>query len=313
MKKLIILISVGFFLHGCVVKNQDMYAEDALTDRHERGKSVDYAMRTYIGPVVSIPGAIVVGTIQGVGEVATYAANNPELIQQGIKTYQQVEYEQRMDQQRADRAYNEMQRTLRKNEEERRRASAQIQQRIQEKHNGSLGYSSSKPQTLTYYDKDRSIDNSSRQLTTQKKTTTNRNYNSSTYNTNTLGHKTQEKAYRYEFVEGMAFITRKESDLSGVRYGGKGPSGTITTYDTEEEALSAAGCENHHGVGHPHTYGDKSGKVYYCGVPLTLGFNSMDIDGYHGIGPGLTRGRKRWLCQDKALYYNSWQEKCKEI
>ncbi|MGB5965880.1 MAG: hypothetical protein WBF77_06475 [Sulfurimonadaceae bacterium] len=108
MKKYIVFMIVGFILQGCVAKNQDMYAEDALSDRHERGESVSKAVNTYIAPVVAIPGALVVGTIQGVGEVATYAANNPELMEQGIKTYQQVEYEQRVDRERAYRASSDL-------------------------------------------------------------------------------------------------------------------------------------------------------------------------------------------------------------
>jgi len=108
MKELIVSLLVVLILQGCVAKDQDMYAEHALTDRNQREKGVDEAIRTYIAPVVAIPGAIVVGTIQGAGEVATYAANHPELIEQGIKTYQQVEYEQRRDQQRAYKASSDL-------------------------------------------------------------------------------------------------------------------------------------------------------------------------------------------------------------
>jgi hypothetical protein len=115
LKKYILFMIAGFILQGCVAKNQDMYAEDALTDRHERSVSVDNAVRTYIAPVAVIPGALVVGTIQGVGEVATYAAENPELIQQGIKTYQQVEYEQRIDREHGYRASADLRKTTNKN------------------------------------------------------------------------------------------------------------------------------------------------------------------------------------------------------
>ena len=145
-----------------------------------------------------------------------------------------------------------------------------------------------------------------------KNTTTNNNYNSSLNNTTTQRHKTKDKVYQYEFIEGMAFIIRRETELSGIKYSGKGPCGSITSYDTEEEALSTVGCADYHGVGHSHKYREYSGKVYYCGKPLKPGFCPTDIEGDYGIGPGLTRGRIRWLCQDKALG-SDWQKKCKEI
>ena len=321
MKKCIVFMIIAFFLQGCIAKNQDMYAEDALSDRHEREKSVDHALKTYIAPVVAIPGALVVGTIQGVGEVATYAAENPELMQQGIKTYQQLEHEQRVDQQRAERAYSDlMKSTNSRTSYTKNNRSSTI----------STGYNSeglNYKYTNNTSQSDRNGYNAtSSSHSVSTKATTNQPSRASTYgqqnniansysssNNDTNKNQAKEKPYKYEFIEGMAFIIRHEkTKFSGVRYSGKGPAGSITSYETEEQAIATAGCKNYQGVGHSHTYGEYNGKVYYCNRPLRPGFFSTDIDGDYGVGPGLTSGRKRWLCKDKALGGN-WRERCKEI
>ncbi len=315
-----IFIFILFVLQGCVAQNQDMYAEQSFQDRQQRSEDKAYIFKEYVGPVIAIPGAMVVGTIQGVGEVATYAAENPELMQQGIKTYQQLEHDQRVERERADRDYAKMQRELQRSEERTRRASAQVQQRIQAKQNGSLGYSSSQPQTSTSKQNGYSTTGSSKTAAQQNRANTygqqNSTNNSYNYSNNTKSlpiKKVEEKPYQYEFIEGMAFIIRHEkTKLSKVKYSGKGPAGSISSYETEEKALATAGCKSYQGVGHFHTYGKYSGKVYYCNKPLRPGFFSTDIEGDYGVGPGLTSGRKRWLCKDKALNDN-WQERCKEI
>lgn len=315
LKKYIAFTIVGFLLQGCVVKNQDMYAEDALTDRSERAKDVDKHVQTYIAPVAVIPGALIIGTIQGVGEVATYAANNPELIEQGIKTYQQVEYEQRVDKQRADRAYNELMENAKSNASYTK--SNKSSTTSGGYNSGGLNYkyadNTSQPKKNSY-----STTSSSRSVSTQS-TVTNPQAKPGAYaQQNQTGNATRssqvkEKPYKYEFIEGMAFIIRHEkTDYSNVRYSGKGPAGSITSYATEEKALATAGCKSYQGVGHSHIYGKYSGKVYYCNTPLRPGFFSTDIEGDYGVGPGLTSGRKRWLCKDKALNDN-WREQCKEI
>jgi len=124
--------------------------------------------------------------------------------------------------------------------------------------------------------------------------------------------KVEEKPYKYEFIEAMAYIIRHEKNqYSDVRYSGIGPYGVITSYSTEEEALSTAGCSNFSNVGQSYNYNEYRGKVYYCNKPLDSSFYSTDIDGSYGIGPGLTSGRKRWICKDSI--FSDKPGDCKEI
>ena len=105
-KKNLLSLLIVFFIQGCVAKDQDMYAEQSFQDKQKRSEEKTYIFTDYVGPVIAAPGVIVVGTIQGVGETATAIASNPELMEQGIKTYQQLEQDQRLQREEADRRYN---------------------------------------------------------------------------------------------------------------------------------------------------------------------------------------------------------------
>jgi len=108
MYNLLIYTIVLLLLQGCISKDQDMYAQQSYQNLQTRSKVKGKAFRETVAPATNIVGGVIVGTIQGVGEVAKYTANHPELVEQGIKTYQQVEYEQRMDQQRAYKASSDL-------------------------------------------------------------------------------------------------------------------------------------------------------------------------------------------------------------
>ena len=108
MYNLLIYTIILLLLQGCISKDQDMYAQQSFQHLQTRSKIKGKAFREAVAPATNIVGGVIVGTIQGVGEVAKYTANHPELVAQGIKTYQQVEYEQRRDQQRAYKASSDL-------------------------------------------------------------------------------------------------------------------------------------------------------------------------------------------------------------
>jgi len=115
-KTTLISLSILFVMQGCIAKNQDMYAEQSFQDSQKRSAEKGAKFQEAVVPIVypvakgfsNVVGGVIVGTIQGVSEVATYTVNHPELIEQGIKTYQQVEYEQRRDRRHAYKASSDL-------------------------------------------------------------------------------------------------------------------------------------------------------------------------------------------------------------
>lgn len=282
IKKHLLVIPFLLLLSGCAVKDQDMYAEQSYQDSQERSERKGEAFKSVVVPVVKpvagafaeVVGGVVVGTVEAVGQVGSAVASNPDLVLQGVKTYQQVNADYRADQARSTRLDAEL------------KASYQPQP-------------AAKP--IVFKPEPREMP---QQHNLDRYASTGQMHN------NAQPKKAPEEKYIYEFIEGMAIIYRYDkTKYSDVEYGGKGPHGNITRYKSEDEALRHAGCENYRGTGTPHSYNGKRGTVYFCDKPLDTSFYNNDIAGEDDIGPGLTGYRKRWMCQKKYFQEN----KCKEI
>ncbi len=106
-KKISFTALILLLLQGCVAKNQDMYAEQTFQDKQERAERKGKVFHEYARPVargiLAIP--------EGIGDMAVEVASNPELMAQGVKTYQQVEHEQQVANERAYRASSGLRKT----------------------------------------------------------------------------------------------------------------------------------------------------------------------------------------------------------